>query len=150
MRLVIQRVQSAQVVVDKKVVGKIGKGLLVLLGIATDDIEEDVDWLVHKLLHLRIFDDEAGVMNYSVQDVKGELLIISQFTLLAATKKGHRPSYIRAANHETAIPLYDCFLAKAEALLGQTVQRGVFGAHMEVSLVNDGPVTLYIDSRARE
>lgn len=150
MRLVIQRVQSAQVVVDNKEVGKIGKGLLVLLGIATDDTEDDVDWLVHKLLHLRIFDDEGGVMNYSVQDVQGDLLIISQFTLLAATKKGHRPSYIRAAKHETAIPLYESFLAKAETLLGQTVQRGVFGAHMEVSLVNDGPVTLHIDSRARE
>ena len=150
MRLVIQRVQSAQVVVDNKVVGKISKGLLVLLGIATDDTEDDVDWLVHKLLHLRIFDDEVGVMNYSVQDVQGDLLIISQFTLLAATKKGHRPSYIRAAKHETAIPLYESFLAKAETLLGQTVQRGVFGAQMEVSLVNDGPVTLHIDSRARE
>lgn len=150
MRLVIQRVQSAQVVVDNKEVGKIGKGLLVLLGIATDDTEDDVDWLVHKLLHLRIFNDEGGVMNYSVQDVQGDLLIISQFTLLAATKKGHRPSYIRAAKHETAIPLYESFLAKAETLLGQTVQRGVFGAHMEVSLVNDGPVTLHIDSRARE
>lgn len=150
MRLVIQRVQSAQVVVDNKEVGKIGKGLLVLLGIAADDTEDDVDWLVHKLLHLRIFDDEGGVMNYSVQDVQGDLLIISQFTLLAATKKGHRPSYIRAAKHETAIPLYESFLAKAETLLGQTVQRGVFGAHMEVSLVNDGPVTLHIDSRARE
>lgn len=150
MRLIIQRVQSAQVVVDNKVVGKIGKGLLVLLGIAADDTEDDVDWLVYKLLHLRIFDDEGGVMNYSVQDVQGDLLIISQFTLLAATKKGHRPSYIRAAKHETAIPLYESFLAKAETLLGQTVQRGVFGAHMEVSLVNDGPVTLHIDSRARE
>jgi D-tyrosyl-tRNA(Tyr) deacylase len=150
MRLVIQRAQSAQVVVDNKVVGKIGKGLLVLLGIAADDTEDDVDWLVHKLLHLRIFDDEGGVMNYSVQDVQGDLLIISQFTLLAATKKGHRPSYIRAAKHETAIPLYESFLAKAETLLGQTVQCGVFGAHMEVSLVNDGPVTLHIDSRARE
>jgi D-tyrosyl-tRNA(Tyr) deacylase len=150
MRLIIQRVQSAQVVVDNKVVGKIGKGLLVLLGIATYDTEDDVDWLVHKLLHLRIFDDEGGVMNYSVQDVQGDLLIISQFTLLAATKKGHRPSYIRAAKHETAIPLYESFLAKAETLLGQTVQCGVFGAHMEVSLVNDGPVTLHIDSRARE
>jgi D-tyrosyl-tRNA(Tyr) deacylase len=150
MRLIIQRVQSAQVVVDNKVVGKIGKGLLVLLGIAADDTEDDVDWLVHKLLHLRIFDDEGGVMNYSVQDVQGDLLIISQFTLLAATKKGHRPSYIRAAKHETAIPLYESFLAKAETLLGQTVQCGVFGAHMEVSLVNDGPVTLHIDSRARE
>ena len=150
MRLVIQRVQSAQVVVDNKVVGKIGKGLLVLLGIATDDTEDDVDWLVHKLLNLRIFNDEGGVMNYSVQDVQGDLLIISQFTLLAATNKGHRPSYIRAAKHETAIPLYESFLAKAETLLGQTVQRGVFGAHMEVSLVNDGPVTLHIDSRARE
>ena len=150
MRLIIQRVQSAQVVVDNKVVGKIGKGLLVLLGIAADDTEDDVDWLVHKLLHLRIFDDEGGVMNYSVQDVQGDLLIISQFTLLAATKKGHRPSYIRAAKHETAIPLYESFLAKAETLLGQTVQHGVFGANMEVSLVNDGPVTLHIDSRARE
>lgn len=150
MRLIIQRVQSAQVVVDNKVVGKIGKGLLVLLGIAADDTEDDVDWFVHKLLHLRIFDDEGGVMNYSVQDVQGDLLIISQFTLLAATKKGNRPSYIRAAKHETAIPLYESFLAKAETLLGQTVQRGVFGAHMEVSLVNDGPVTLHIDSKARE
>ncbi len=150
MRLVIQRVQSAQVVVDNKVVGKIGKGLLVLLGIATYDTEDDVDWLVHKLLNLRIFDDEGGVMNYSVQDVQGDLLIISQFTLLAATKKGHRPSYIRAAKHETALPLYESFLAKAETLLGQTVQHGVFGAHMDVSLVNDGPVTLHIDSRARE
>jgi D-tyrosyl-tRNA(Tyr) deacylase len=150
MRLVIQRVSSAQVDVENKTVEAINKGLLVFLGIATDDTTEDLEWLVHKLVHLRIFDDENGVMNRSVLDIHGEVLVISQFTLMAATKKGHRPSYIKAAKHEIAIPLYEQFISEAETLLGKKVARGVFGAHMDVKLQNDGPVTLLIDSKARE
>ena len=150
MRVVIQRVSEAAVRVDGEVVGKIGQGLMVLLGIETADTEEDVDWLMNKTLNLRIFNDDKGVMNTSLLDVQGGLLVISQFTLMAATKKGNRPSYIRAAKHEQAIPLYKSFCAKAEHLLGQAVQKGVFGADMKVALVNDGPVTIQIDSKHRE
>ena len=150
MRVVIQRVSEAAVRVDGKIVGEIKQGLMVLLGIETADNEEDVDWLLNKTLNLRIFNDADGVMNTSLLYVEGELLVISQFTLMAATKKGNRPSYIRAAKHEQAIPLYESFCAKAQQLLGKTVQKGSFGADMKVSLINDGPVTIQIDSKNRE
>ena len=150
MRVIIQRVSEAAVRVDGKIVGEIKQGLMVLLGIETADTEEDVDWLLNKTLNLRIFNDADGVMNTSLLDVEGELLVISQFTLMAATKKGNRPSYIRAAKHEQAIPLYESFCAKAQQLLKQTVQKGSFGADMKVSLINDGPVTIQIDSKNRE
>jgi len=150
MRVVIQRVSEAAVRVDGKIVGEIKQGLMVLLGIETADNEEDVDWLLNKTLNLRIFNDADGVMNTSLLDVEGELLVISQFTLMAATKKGNRPSYIRAAKHEQAIPIYESFCAKAQQLLGKTVQKGSFGADMKVSLINDGPVTIQIDSKNRE
>ena len=150
MRVVIQRVSEAAVRVDGKIVGEIKQGLMVLLGIETADNEEDVDWLLNKTLNLRIFNDADGVMNTSLLDVEGELLVISQFTLMAATKKGNRPSYIRAAKHEQAIPLSESFCAKAQQLLGKTVQKGSFGADMKVSLINDGPVTIQIDSKNRE
>ena len=150
MRVIIQRVTEAAVRVDGKIVGEIKQGLMVLLGIETADTEEDVDWLLNKTLNLRIINDADGVMNTSLLDVEGELLVISQFTLMAATKKGNRPSYIRAAKHEQAIPLYESFCAKAQQLLGKTVQKGSFGADMKVSLINDGPVTIQIDSKNRE
>ena len=150
MRVVIQRVSEAAVLVDGEVVGEIGQGLMVLLGIETTDTVEDVDWLLNKTLNLRIFNDDKGVMNTSLLDGQGGLLVISQFTLMAATKKGNRPSYIRAAKHEQAIPLYESFCAKAEQFLNQPVQKGVFGADMKVSLINDGPVTIQIDSKKRE
>ena len=150
MRVVIQRVSEAAVRVDGEVVGEIGQGLMVLLGIETADTEEDVDWLLNKTLNLRIFNDDKGVMNTSLLDVNGGLLVISQFTLMAATKKGNRPSYIRAAKHAQAIPLYESFCTKAEQILGQGVQKGIFGADMKVALVNDGPVTIHIDSKNRE
>ncbi len=145
----IQRVSEAAVRVDGKVVGEIGQGLMVLLGIETTDTEKDVDWLLNKTLNLRIFNDDKGVMNTSLFDVQGGLLVISQFTLMASTKKGNRPSYIRAAKHEQAIPLYERFCTKAENFLGQAVQKGIFGADMKVMLVNDGPVTIQIDSKNR-
>lgn len=150
MRVVIQRVSEAAVRVDGEVVGEIGQGLMVLLGIETADTEEDVDWLLNKTLNLRIFNDDKGVMNTSLLDVNGGLLVVSQFTLMAATKKGNRPSYIRAAKHAQAIPLYERFCTKAQQFLGQAVQKGVFGADMKVALVNDGPVTIQIDSKNRE
>ena len=150
MRVIIQRVSEAAVRVDGKIVGEIKQGLMVLLGIETADTEEDVDWLLNKTLNLRIFNDADGVMNTSLLNVEGDLLVISQFTLMAATKKGNRPSYIRAAKHEQAIPLYESFCAKAQLLLGKTVQKGSFGADMKVSLINDGPVTIQIDSKNRE
>ena len=150
MRVVIQRVSEAAVRVDGEVVGEIGQGLMVMLGIETADTEEDVDWLLNKTLNLRIFNDDKGVMNTSLLDVNGGLLVVSQFTLMAATKKGKRPSYIRAAKHAQAIPLYERFCTKAQQFLGQAVQKGVFGADMKVALVNDGPVTIQIDSKNRE
>ena len=150
MRVVIQRVSEAAVRFDGEVVGEIGQGLMILLGIETADTEEDVDWLLNKTLNLRIFNDDKGVMNTSLLDVNGGLLVISQFTLMAATKKGNRPSYIRAAKHAQAIPLYERFCTKAQQFLGQAVQKGVFGADMKVALVNDGPVTIQIDSKNRE
>ncbi len=149
MLVVIQRVSEAGVNVKGKSVGAIGMGLLVLLGIETADERGDADWLIKKLLALRIFNDSDGVMNLSVRDVNGELLVISQFTLHASTKKGNRPSYIKAARPETAIPLYNYFLQRCENELGKEISSGEFGADMKVSLVNDGPVTIIIDSKIR-
>ena len=150
MRLVIQRVQNASVSIDGKMVSEIGKGLLVLVGVETGDTEEDMKWLVGKTAGLRIFNDENGVMNRSVLDVAGDVLAVSQFTLTASTKKGNRPSYIRAAGHELAVPLYEAYCDGLAANLGRPVGRGVFGADMQVLLVNDGPVTIIIDSRLKE
>ncbi len=150
MRIFIQRVSQAELKVEGKTEGAIGKGLLVLLGIENDDNSSDMEWLVNKLLNLRIFNDENQVMNYSLLDMEGELMIISQFTLMAATKKGNRPSYIRAARHETAIPLYEQFASMSEKKLGKKIAKGIFGADMKVSLTNDGPVTIIIDSKNRE
>ena len=150
MRLVIQRALRASVAVDGDIVSEIGKGLLVLVGVENGDTAEDVRWLAGKTAGLRIFDDEAGVMNRSVTDVDGEVLAVSQFTLPASTRKGNRPSYIRAAGHELAVPLYDLYCDEVSAAIGKTVSKGVFGADMKVSLVNDGPVTIIIDSRLKE
>lgn len=146
----IQRVTQASVTVEKEIVGQIEQGLLVLLGIEAADTTEDLDWLLNKTLNLRIFNDQDGVMNKSLLDIGGELLVISQFTLMAATKKGNRPSYIRAAKHNHAIPLYEAFCQKAEARIGKAVAKGIFGADMKVALLNDGPVTIQIDSKNRE
>lgn len=148
MKLLIQRVSEASVSIDQQCHSKIESGLLVLLGIADDDSTEDIDWLIKKLLNLRIFDDENGVMNKSIQDIDGEILLISQFTLQASTKKGNRPSYIKAARPEVAIPLYESFIAKVGAEY-QTIKTGVFGADMQVALINDGPITIMIDSKNR-
>ena len=150
MRIVIQRVSEAEVKVEGVVKGAISDGLMVLLGIETEDTDYDIDWLVNKLINLRIFNDSNGVMNQSLLDIEGELLVISQFTLIAASKKGNRPSYIQAAKHEIAIPLYEKFLRISELKLGRKVASGVFGADMKLSLINDGPVTLILDSKNRE
>ncbi len=150
MRALVQRVSQASVTIDGQVKSEIGNGLLVFIGIEESDSDEDIDWLTGKISRLRIFDDEQGVMNLSVKDVNGGILLISQFTLHASTKKGNRPSYIRAARPEVAIPLYEKFIARLETLLGKKIGTGEFGAHMEVSLVNDGPVTLFIDTKNRE
>ena len=150
MRAVIQRVSSASVVVSGKTASSIERGLLILLGIEEADTAEDIEWLSGKIVRLRVFNDEAGVMNRSIQEVSGELLVVSQFTLFASTKKGNRPSYIRAARPEIAIPLYQQFLQKLAAEFGKAIKTGEFGAGMQVSLVNDGPVTILIDSRNRE
>ena len=150
MRIVIQRVQNASVSIDNMVVSSIGMGLLVLVGVENGDTEDDVRWLVGKTVGLRIFDDGNGVMNRSVLDVGGDVLAVSQFTLTASTRRGNRPSYIRAAGHETAVPLYEKYCEAVSEALGRPVGRGVFGADMQVSLLNDGPVTIIIDSRLRE
>lgn len=149
MRVVIQRVTRASVTNDTSEKRSIQFGLLILLGIETNDGPDDIDFLTGKLARLRIFDDQQGIMNLSVIDVKGELLILSQFTLLAETRKGNRPSYIKAARPETAIPLYENFVRSLKSNTGLTVQQGWFGAHMQVELVNDGPVTIIIDSKNR-
>jgi D-tyrosyl-tRNA(Tyr) deacylase len=149
-RAAIQRVREAVVTVDDRVVARIGEGLLVLCGVAPSDSSAGADWLAHKIVALRIFDDDAGVMNRSVRDNGGEILAVSQFTLHASTKKGARPSYSGAAPPEIARPLFDAFVAALERELGRRVATGVFGAHMQISLTNDGPVTLWIDSEARE
>lgn len=150
MRLVIQRVKTARVAVAGKTVGQIDQGLFVLLGIHQEDSSKDVDWLIQKLVKIRIFNDEQGKMNYSIRDVQGQLLLVSQFTLYAACKKGNRPSYTRAARPEQAIPLYEEFIAKAEAELDQKVATGQFGADMQIELNNDGPVTIILDSKTPE
>lgn len=149
MRAVIQRVSSASVTIDGAVKSAIGPGLLVLLGVGHEDGPQDVEWLAAKIAGLRIFADEAGVMNCSVVDVGGEALVVSQFTLMASTKKGNRPSYIGAAGHELAIPLYERFCAALSAAIGKEVGTGVFGADMKVALVNDGPVTICIDTKEK-
>ena len=146
MRLVIQRVASAAVDIDGETVGKIGRGLMVLVGVAVGDKEADAEWLAAKTVAMRIFPDEAGVMNRSVKDTDGEVLAVSQFTLLASTRKGNRPSYVHAAGHELAVPLYELYCSKVAELLGKETQTGRFGADMQVSLINDGPVTIVIDS----
>ena len=150
MRLVIQRVTQATVAIDGSVVGAIGTGLMVLVGVREGDTEADVQWLAQKTVNMRIFNDDEGVMNRSVQDVGGNVLAVSQFTLNASTKKGNRPSYIHAAGHDVAIPLYEAYCAEVERLLGKPVGRGRFGADMQVTLTNDGPVTIIIDSHLRE
>jgi D-tyrosyl-tRNA(Tyr) deacylase len=150
MKLVVQRVQNASVTIDGMVVASIEKGLLVLLGITDEDTEKDIHWLTNKIVNLRIFNDAQGVMNTSVKDVGGEIIVVSQFTLHANTRKGHRPSYIRAAKPKVAIPLYNAFVKRLENDLGKPVQTGEFGADMKVALVNDGPVTIIIDSRQKE
>lgn len=149
MKIIIQRVSEASVSVDQKVVGQIASGFLILLGIGTDDTQVDADWLVQKTIGLRIFNDTEGVMNCSLVQVGGGVLVISQFTLMAATKKGNRPSYIQAAPPKQAIPLYEYFVQKLEQELGQKVETGIFGADMKVRLLNDGPVTIPIDSKNR-
>ena len=150
MRVVVQRVSSASVTVDGEIKSAIGRGLLILLGVGHEDGAEDIDWLVRKVAGLRIFDDEAGVMNRSIVDVGGEALVVSQFTLMASTKKGNRPSYIGAAGHELAIPLYEQFCSALSAAVGKKVATGEFGADMKVALVNDGPVTICIDTKNKE
>lgn len=149
MKVVIQRVSKASVTIEGGKVASIETGLLVLLGIINDDSQQDIDWLCNKIANLRIFGDENGVMNRSLLDVKGEVILVSQFTLHAATKKGNRPSYIKAAKPDIAIPLYEAFIQKLQSILGKTVQTGKFGANMQVALVNDGPVTIIIDSKQK-
>jgi D-tyrosyl-tRNA(Tyr) deacylase len=150
MRVVIQRVLEASVVVDEKVVGAIKNGLLVLLGIEDADTEEDIHWLSNKIVGLRLFDDAEGVMNLSVKDIEGDILLISQFTLMASTKKGNRPSYIKASKPPIAVPLYEQMIATLSNDLGKKIQTGIFGADMKVSLINNGPVTITIDSKNKE
>lgn len=150
MRVVIQRVLHASVSIDGAVTAAIGPGMLVLVGICEEDGKEDIDWLVKKISALRIFDDDAGVMNRSVCEVDGNILVVSQFTLMALTRRGNRPSYIRAARPEVAIPLYEQFCQALETALGKPVPTGTFGADMQVSLLNDGPVTICIDTKNKE
>ena len=150
MKVVIQRVSKASVTIDGNKVASIGNGLLILLGIVEEDTQEDIKWLSGKIINLRIFEDENAVMNRSLLDVNGEIIAVSQFTLHASTKKGNRPSYIRAAKPETAIPLYQSFIKQLESDLRKKVQTGQFGADMQVDLINDGPVTIIIDSKNRE
>jgi D-tyrosyl-tRNA(Tyr) deacylase len=150
MRVVIQRIKNASVTIDNKLHSSIASGVLILIGVEDRDGEEDVDWLVKKVSQLRIFDDENGVMNCSIIDVAGEALVVSQFTLHASTKKGNRPSYIRASRPEHAIPMYELFCRRLSQAIGKEVATGVFGADMQVALVNDGPVTICIDSQNRE
>ncbi|MGE0019261.1 MAG: D-aminoacyl-tRNA deacylase [Draconibacterium sp.] len=150
MRVVLQRVSKASVAIDREIVSVIGRGLLILVGIEDEDTQEDIDWLAAKIIQLRIFDDEKGVMNLSVKDINGDILIVSQFTLHANTKKGNRPSYIRASKPGFAIPMYEKFVDAIENTLGRKVGTGRFGAMMEVALINDGPVTIIIDSKQKD
>ena len=150
MRVILQRTTQASVTIDSVLVSEIGQGFLVLVGIEGDDTVDDAQWLAGKIVAMRVFGDGEGKMNLSVKDIDGDLLVVSQFTLHASTKKGNRPSFLRAARPEIAIPLYEQFLAALEAEMGKPVLRGVFGADMKVALINDGPVTITMDSRARE
>ncbi|WP_293738721.1 D-aminoacyl-tRNA deacylase [Parabacteroides sp. ASD2025] len=150
MRTLIQRVQHASVTIDGQVKSEIGKGLLVLVGIEDRDTQEDIEWLCKKIANLRIFDDENGVMNRSVIETEGEVMVVSQFTLHASTKKGNRPSYIHASKPDIAVPMYEAFCAEMGLQIGKEVQTGTFGADMKVELVNDGPVTIWIDSQNKE
>src|SRR6476646_1790332 len=150
MRAIIQRVTQASVVVEEKITGSIKTGLLVLLGIEDTDKDEDIEWLSSKIVNLRIFDDANGVMNISVKDIEGNILLVSQFTLHASTKKGNRPSYIRASKPEIAIPLYEKMIAQLSKDLGSMIKTGEFGADMKVELLNDGPVTIYIDTKNKD
>ena len=150
MRVVIQRVSRASVTVEGKIVGSINQGLLVLVGVEDVDTKDDIDWLSKKIVNMRIFNDEDGLMNKSVVDMGGEVLIVSQFTLFAITKKGNRPSFIRASKPPIAVPLYEAFVEQMERDLGKPVARGVFGADMKVELLNDGPVTIWMDTKDRE
>ncbi len=150
MRAVIQRVRHADVTINGNVESSIAEGFLILLGIEDEDSQEDIDWLSRKIVNLRIFNDAQGVMNESLLDKNGEALVISQFTLHASTKKGNRPSYIKAAKPEVAIPLYEAFIARLEKDLGKSVGKGIFGADMKVGLLNDGPVTIQIDTKNKE
>jgi D-tyrosyl-tRNA(Tyr) deacylase len=149
MRIVIQRVLEASVQIEERVHAKIKKGLLVFVGVESRDIQEDIHWLSNKICKMRIFNDEQNLMNFSVKDIEGEILVISQFTLQASTKKGNRPSYVKAANPDTAIPLYEAFVLQLQKDLGKNIQTGVFGADMKISLTNDGPVTICMDSKNR-
>lgn len=150
MRIVIQRVKKASVTVEEKQIASIAHGFLILLGIEAEDTQEDIDWLVGKIVKLRVFSDENEAMNNSILDAQGDIIVVSQFTLHASTKKGNRPSFIKAAKPEVAIPLYELFVLHLEKQLGRIVQTGSFGAMMDVALVNDGPVTILIDSKKRE
>lgn len=150
MRTVIQRVSEASVTIEQKVKSSIQAGLLILLGIGEEDTEEDAKWLVNKVIGLRIFDDEQGVMNHSIMDINGEILVVSQFTLMASYKKGNRPSWIHAARHELSIPLYNYFCKALSEALGKPVGTGEFGADMKVRLLNDGPVTICMDTKNKE
>jgi D-tyrosyl-tRNA(Tyr) deacylase len=150
MRAVIQRVTKASVSIEGKINGQIGNGLLVLTGIEDTDSDEDIEWLSSKIVNLRIFNDEKGVMNISVKDISGDILLISQFTLHASTKKGHRPSYLKASKPEIAIPIYEKMIRQLSNDLGKEVQTGIFGADMKVELLNDGPVTIVLDTKNRE
>ena len=150
MRIVIQRVQRASVTIDNQLFSEIGAGLMILVGVREGDELADMQWLAAKAANMRIFDDENGVMNRSVMDVDGDILAVRQFTLNASTKKGNRPSYIHAAGHDVAIPLYESFCAELESITGRPVKRGQFGADMKVELINDGPVTIIVDSKLKE
>ena len=150
MKVVIQRVNEASVSIDGQIAGSIQKGLMVLLGIETADTMEDVDWLSNKIVQMRIFDDAEGVMNLGVKEVGGNILLVSQFTLHASTKKGNRPSYMAAAKHDISVPLYEAMIKKLSADMGAPIQTGVFGADMKVALVNNGPVTIIVDSKNKE
>lgn len=150
MRVVVQRVKNASVSVEGKQISSIEKGFLILVGIEDADTKEDVEWLTQKIVNLRVFDDENGIMNKSVVDVDGEILVVSQFTLFASTKKGNRPSYIRASKPDFAVPMYQQFCEKLTQLFGKEIKTGIFGADMQVSLLNDGPVTIIIDTKNKE
>lgn len=150
MRAVIQRVSHSSVIIEGICNGEIGNGLNILIGIEDEDDDNDIEWLCHKIVNLRIFDDSDGIMNLSVKDVDGDILVISQFTLFASTRKGNRPSYAKAAKHSVSVPLYEKFLKRLELILGKPVKKGIFGANMKVTIVNEGPVTILIDTKNRE